>query len=95
MSGGVWIGGGICLIIVFIVSIILYGVSFAIIDLNFVALKKDKFSNILDSTKIFKPGRYFVSVNGQFLTYPSSWQYIRFSRESGSILSSILVFSCY
>ena len=48
----------VCFVILMIVGLSLFGVSFAIIDLNNVAIQKNKYTISLESDKIYKPGRF-------------------------------------
>jgi len=48
----------ICFVILMIVGLSLFGVSFAIIELNSVGILKNKYTISLESDKIYKPGRF-------------------------------------
>lgn len=70
--------------IILLVGLILFGISFSVIELNNVGLLKNKFSISLESDKIYRSGRYFIGLQGVFIGYPTIWQYITFSSKAGS-----------
>ena len=43
--------------VIVIISISLFGSSFAVLELNKVGIKKDKFSVKIDETSVYRPGR--------------------------------------
>jgi len=60
--------------IVIIVSIVLISVSFATVQLNFVALHQNDNLVTIDSTMLYPPGRYFLGLGQELLPFPTSIQ---------------------
>ena len=78
--------------IIIIVGVSLFGSSFSIVDINRVALFRNKFSVQIEQGKVYMSGRlfnficiirYFTGLGGEFIDYPTTWQYIDFSNEDG------------
>lgn len=84
-------------VIALITGIVLMAKSFAIIDLNYAALKQNTFSRNIEPGTVYLPGRYsnlkslnsryFTGITGQFITYPTTWYSIDYA-SGGTFLSN-------
>jgi hypothetical protein len=70
------------LTIILAVGLGLFGGSFALLELNNVGLLKNKLAVTIEQNTVYKPGRYFVGLSGTFITYPTTYQRIKFSNDS-------------
>eukprot|EP00452_MALV-II_sp_L67-6_P000241 gene242-114_t len=77
-------GGAVCCLgcygVVLIASLILFAVSFAIIEVNHVGLKFNSISRSYDKDTVYGPGRYFVGLGKTFEQFPTTWGMIDFCK---------------
>jgi len=57
-KGAAIVCAGIAIFVILLVSVILMGVSYGVVDINKVGILKDSISKAIESDKIYLPGRY-------------------------------------
>jgi regulator of protease activity HflC (stomatin/prohibitin superfamily) len=68
------ITAGICLGIALFIAAILIGVSFSYVEYDEIAFKKNTIKNVVDTTTVYKPGRYFWGVGNKAVTFKRTFQ---------------------
>lgn len=59
--------------VILAISLILFSLSFKVLDLNHYALKRNTYNRNVDKSIVYKPGRYFTGLTGEFIKYSSKW----------------------
>jgi regulator of protease activity HflC (stomatin/prohibitin superfamily) len=72
--------GAFCCGLLALISIILFGVSFATIDPLTAGLRQDTISKSVD-TDVYTSGRYFLGLTKTFLEFPATLQHVKFGRN--------------
>lgn len=82
--------GLICWFIIVLVSLILLGCSFSVLEVNNVGLKYNSITKTYDSDYIYPPGRYFTGLGRKIVDFPTTWQKLDFCNsdcETGAAIT--------
>eukprot|EP01017_Pseudomicrothorax_dubius_P046114 TRINITY_DN8079_c0_g1_i4.p1 TRINITY_DN8079_c0_g1~~TRINITY_DN8079_c0_g1_i4.p1 ORF type:complete len:311 (-),score=61.97 TRINITY_DN8079_c0_g1_i4:96-1028(-) len=68
-----------CFTCLILVGVILFGCSFAVLELDEVGLKRSTTSNTIDQSQIYFSGRHFIGLTNTFIKYSRRWGIIDFA----------------
>jgi len=75
--------------VIILAGIIMFGVSFATVDIGSVALLQNKYSKNITANTLFYSGRYHIGLVSQFITRDLQWKTVEFGTGSDADLSLI------
>ena len=72
-----------------IIGIILTSLSFAVVEVNTMAIKRELWKNKIDEYNLYLPGRYFIGMTSNFISFPSIVQRIEYTDKGSNALGII------
>jgi hypothetical protein len=76
---------------VFITSIVLFSVSFGVINPTAVGIVYDHNTQHIESDKLYGGGRYLVGLGREFITFPTTWSTIKMGNFAGADAGALSV----